>query len=84
MSVHWLVCRCVGLSPDGIDFPIKTLKDQFFDVSKLPVTLSVIQYISIGCDGILNRHKQVCIHEISRSPARLCPLRQKRYGPTDQ
>ena len=71
MSVHWLVGRCVGLSHDGIDFPIKTLKDQFFDVSKLPVTLSVIQYISIGCDGILNGHKKPLHYSMSHFSKKL-------------
>ena len=28
--------------------------------------------------------QQVCIHEISRSPARLCLPGQKLYGPTDR
>ena len=32
----------------------------------------------------LKLHKQVCIHKMSNSPARLCPPRQKHYGRTER
>ena len=41
-----------------------------------------------GCVSPLQCYRwfleQVRLHEISRLPARLCPPRQKRYGPTDR
>ena len=50
-------------------FPHNNLKDEFFDVSKSPITILVVQYMSIDCYGILYVNKIPLKYSIRLSEA---------------